>query len=241
MLYLSNPLKRMRVTQPFGVNYVTDPATGKIDDDYYRNVGIPSGLHNGVDLSAVIGTPIYAEADGWLKTGELSDGNKFATLEIPDEDERKLSVRHLHCSEVAPDGMRVSRGEQIALTGNTGGTSTGPHLHFDCRWIDALGRIENYSNGYHGMIDPAKVFPKDWLDLPVDKRYGNEGKPEVPSDLVFYKTNYWFWKSQGRLMTTRERNAFQYGFWDLRTVLDPAWPDVWMYYDKPTAKSKNLI
>lgn len=231
MTVLSNPLKRMRVTQPFGVNWV---APG-----FYRNLGIPGDGHNGVDFSAV-NVPIYSEADGWLECHTSSDGSNNIRLWVDWEPKVKLEIMHFHCSEMAPNRMNVKRGEQIGVTGNSGKYTTGPHLHLGVRMWDENG-IREANNGYGGCIDPEYVFPMDWLDLPVDKRYGNQGRPEVPSDLVFYATNAWFWKTMKRLMTTRERNAFQYGFWDIRTVLDPAMYPVWEEMDKPTAIKKGIV
>ena len=85
--------------------------------------------HNGVDLAAPIGTPVYA-ADagrvvwsGWDNTGYgymvlIDHGNGFRT-------------RYGHLSWIFPSyGDYVQKGEQIGKVGSTG-RSTGPHLHFE--------------------------------------------------------------------------------------------------------------
>jgi murein DD-endopeptidase MepM/ murein hydrolase activator NlpD len=85
--------------------------------------------HNGVDLAAPIGTPVYA-ADagrviysGWDNTGYgymvlIDHGNGYRT-------------RYAHLSWIFPSyGAYVAKGEQIGKVGSTG-RSTGPHLHFE--------------------------------------------------------------------------------------------------------------
>lgn len=87
--------------------------------------------HRGVDLSAKVGTPIYA-ADGGVVQAVykknygygyhiiISHGNGYSTL-------------YAHLSKIKVSvGDKVAKGQVIALSGNTGRT-TGPHLHFEIR------------------------------------------------------------------------------------------------------------
>lgn len=95
--------------------------------------GISQGMsryHHGIDYMCSVGTPIKASAGGvvveaysygwnygWGKTVLISHGNGVTT-------------RYGHLSQVnVKNGERVSQGEIIGRTGNTG-RSTGPHLHF---------------------------------------------------------------------------------------------------------------
>ena len=74
------------------------------------------------------GTPIHAPADGIVKRAyyaggfgnhiKLDHGNGYTTLFAHLS---KIKVKH---------GQKVSRGEIIGLTGNTG-RSTAPHLHYE--------------------------------------------------------------------------------------------------------------
>ncbi|MDP1689768.1 MAG: peptidoglycan DD-metalloendopeptidase family protein [bacterium] len=89
--------------------------------------------HNGVDISAPIGTPLYAALDGTvLGTGNtdlvrscysfgkwvlIVHGNGLSTL-----------YAHLSSIDVVK-GQQVSTGQMIGLSGMTG-FATGPHLHF---------------------------------------------------------------------------------------------------------------
>ena len=87
-------------------------------------------MHEGVDLAAPTGTPIYAASDGIVVGATLSGGyGNWIRIDHP----RKLSTVYGHLSEFAPgieEGAQVSKGDLIGLVGNTG-RSTGPHLHFE--------------------------------------------------------------------------------------------------------------
>jgi murein DD-endopeptidase MepM/ murein hydrolase activator NlpD len=84
--------------------------------------------HEGIDVSAPSGTPIEAPAAGRVvKTGwETGYGN---VVEL--DHGYGLVTRFAHASKIlVRTGQRVSRGEKLALVGNTG-LSTGPHLHYE--------------------------------------------------------------------------------------------------------------
>ena len=60
----------------------------------------------------------------------------------------------MHLSEVQVEaGQRVTAGEQIALTGNTGRT-TGPHLHWSVKWRNTASD----DRGGDFYIDPALLL-----------------------------------------------------------------------------------
>jgi murein DD-endopeptidase MepM/ murein hydrolase activator NlpD len=86
--------------------------------------------HEGVDISAPMGTPILAAAKGtvifagWLRglgyTVEIDHGFGYVT-------------RYGHASRLLVQrGQEVTRGEVIAQVGSTG-ISTSPHLHYEVR------------------------------------------------------------------------------------------------------------
>jgi murein DD-endopeptidase MepM/ murein hydrolase activator NlpD len=82
-----------------------------------------------------MGTPIYAAADG-VVTGAKPNGGYGNWIRIDHAD--GIATVYGHLSRFAPrikPGVRVSRGELVALSGNTG-RSTGPHLHFEVRTDD---------------------------------------------------------------------------------------------------------
>ena len=90
----------------------------------------PLFMHDGADLVAPTGTPVYAAADG-VVIGAAPNGGYGNWIRI--DHQGKLSTVYGHLSSFAPgiqEGARVSQGELIGFVGNTG-RSTGSHLHFE--------------------------------------------------------------------------------------------------------------
>ena len=110
------PLDNTRLTSDYGMR--THPVLG----------GRRS--HKGVDLSAPVGTPIYATADGYVSKAEwFSSYGKYVSIEHG----AKLQTRFAHMSDIAVTaGSRVKKGDIIGYVGSTG-RSTGPHLHYEVR------------------------------------------------------------------------------------------------------------
>jgi len=106
------------------------------------------GSHNGIDIGASYGSPIYAAASGtvWIAGYSSSAGNWV----VIDHGGGVLTV-YMHASALyVSSGQYVSAGQSIAAVGSTG-WSTGPHLHFgvmvgssggyDGYWVDPLGYV----------------------------------------------------------------------------------------------------
>jgi murein DD-endopeptidase MepM/ murein hydrolase activator NlpD len=90
----------------------------------------PLFMHDGADLVAPTGTPVYAASDG-VVIGAAPNGGYGNWIRI--DHQGKLSTVYGHLSSFAPgiqEGARVSQGELIGFVGNTG-RSTGAHLHFE--------------------------------------------------------------------------------------------------------------
>ena len=87
-------------------------------------------MHEGVDFTADVGTPIRAAAAGVVVNVEHHPGYGNV-LDIDHGND--LVTRYAHCSKiVVQPGALVKRGQVIAEVGSTG-RSTGPHLHFEVR------------------------------------------------------------------------------------------------------------
>ena len=87
--------------------------------------------HEGIDIAAPKGTPIYAAAagkvvfSGWGPTGY----GKMVII----KHRNHLSTVYAHNSKIlVKKEKQVKQGQKIALMGSTG-RSTGPHLHFEVR------------------------------------------------------------------------------------------------------------
>lgn len=101
-------------------------------------------LHRGVDLRAAMSTPLVASNDGVVQVSfSPSGGNE---LRIVGSD--GTVARYLHLTKVTVDpGTKVSAGEEVALSGNTGHASASPHLHF-----------EVYPSGGKGDVNPEPLL-----------------------------------------------------------------------------------
>ena len=106
------------ITSSFGQR--EDPILGNGEGEF----------HAGVDISAHIGTPIRATADGTVKSAAL--GNGYGKQVIIDHG-HGLETCYAHMgSFTVMGGQNVVRGEIIGYVGLTGRT-TGAHLHYEVR------------------------------------------------------------------------------------------------------------
>lgn len=103
-----------------------------------------SGYHQGVDLLAPGGTPLFAAADGVVRvSSEGYSGYGVAVVIDHVINGQRVSTLYAHMtygSRQVVQGQTVSAGQLIGLVGSTG-SSTANHLHFEVR-----------ING--GLVDP---------------------------------------------------------------------------------------
>lgn len=118
-----------------------------IRPDYESN-GIPPWVydnHDGIDYCFVENTPIVAPVAGTLtEFFEESDGLRGAVMRVQIGDQ-SYNLIFNHINEVTvPIGTRLGRGDQFALSGNTG-RSGEPHLHFGIgTWTTPPNRFDPY-------------------------------------------------------------------------------------------------
>ena len=86
--------------------------------------------HKGIDWATPIGTAVMASSGGTVTRAGWGSGYGYVVY-IQHADGRETRYGHLSKVLVKP-GQKVSQGQKIALSGNTG-RSTGPHLHFELR------------------------------------------------------------------------------------------------------------
>lgn len=104
-------------------------------------------FHHGMDFSCDMRTPIYATADGKVVSAKWESGYGW-TVELDHGYGYRTRYAHLH-SFTVKKGQQVVRGEQIALSGNSG-KSTGPHLHYE---VVVNGKKVNPINYYFMDLD----------------------------------------------------------------------------------------
>jgi len=127
-----------RLTQGFGPTDFTGEPARCYEGHCYAH------FHDGIDIAAALGTPIWAIATGRVVlAGRVSDGAVVVEIEhgagvisLYGHLNPKLSVR---------EGDSVVAGQVLGLVGLTGNT-TGPHLHF-----------EIYDSGV--PVDPLLILP----------------------------------------------------------------------------------
>ncbi|MCA1909423.1 MAG: peptidoglycan DD-metalloendopeptidase family protein [Magnetospirillum sp.] len=123
-------LQRLPLAEPIHGTYDFNSGFGTRNDPLNNRTGI----HEGIDLGAPIGTPVYATGDGIV--AETGVKARYG-LTIDIEHGNGLTTRYAHLSRIkVQPGQKVTRATIIGLVGNTG-RSTGPHLHYEVRLHDA--------------------------------------------------------------------------------------------------------
>lgn len=111
------------------VNFVLfPPVTGTISEGY--NV---EEKHYAVDIVVAKGTPVKAAADGVVVLAEWTTQTGYVV--IIDHGNGLISAYKHNASLTKEQGDLVKAGEVIAISGDAGELTTGPHLHFEL-WTD---------------------------------------------------------------------------------------------------------
>nr|WP_086940967.1 M23 family metallopeptidase [Thaumasiovibrio occultus] len=90
--------------------------------------------HSGLDLTAEVGTEVYAPADGVVELTRRSRTGYGNMVRIQHAFGFTTVYAHLKDFDVK-QGEFVAKGQRIAWSGNTG-LSTGPHLHYEVRFLN---------------------------------------------------------------------------------------------------------
>ncbi|HEX2868946.1 MAG TPA: M23 family metallopeptidase [Ignavibacteriales bacterium] len=89
--------------------------------------------HMGMDFAVKTGTPIQASASGYVAFAGYTAEDGYMIILV--HTDGYITI-YKHCSGLTKKARdRVLQGETIALSGNTGLATTGPHLHFEI-WKD---------------------------------------------------------------------------------------------------------
>jgi murein DD-endopeptidase MepM/ murein hydrolase activator NlpD len=87
--------------------------------------------HEGIDLQAAIGTPVYAADEGEV----VYAGNKvrgYGNMVVVKHHDDLMTVYAHNSVLLVKVGDRVALGQRLALSGQSG-HATGPHVHFEVR------------------------------------------------------------------------------------------------------------
>lgn len=170
------------ISQKFGnvwISQIDQTIAGKVikkgDNVYLKLFGMIG--HNGVDIAAPKGTPIYASHDGFIV--EATTGTSYGTrvaLYFQDGGKEWLLI-HGHLDNhkplpVIPWKIKdkthpVKQGDKIGEVDSTG-FSNGHHLHWGLYEYKNGVKLNN-NNGYFGAIDPWQYVKGDTMQLIKDQ------------------------------------------------------------------------
>jgi len=120
------------------------PVVGRVTSPFGQRINPLSRqaqFHEGLDIGAPLGAPVYAMSDGVVLYAGPAAG--FGTEVILQHADGVTTV-YGHVSRLLVTGGRVKVGQPVALVGSEG-ESTGPHLHVEVR------------------VDDRPVDPLQWL------------------------------------------------------------------------------
>lgn len=117
--------------------YFYPPVKGIISNKFGDSNG-----HFGVDVVVAEGTRVSSILDGTVIFSEWTVGTGYV-IQVQ-HDNQIISVYKHNSKLLKRAGMRVHAGEAIALTGNSGELSTGPHLHFELWYSGVPLNPEDY-------------------------------------------------------------------------------------------------
>lgn len=120
---------------------------GRISDNYgYRTHPVlhHKQMHAGLDFAMPVGTPIYATANGVVLSARIQPGYGHM-VEIRHNFGFGARYGHLNGKYLVKQGDFVKKGDIIAYSGNSG-LSTGPHLHYEIRFISKALNPINFVN-----------------------------------------------------------------------------------------------
>lgn len=125
------------LSSSFGVR--KDPFTGQRE------------MHQGIDISTLIGRPIVSPAEGTVIFATRRGG--YGNVVVLDHG-FGIMTRYGHLSRYnVSAGKRVKRGEVIGYVGSSG-KSNGPHLHYEVWMADRAVHPLNY------VLEYSKTFPQ---------------------------------------------------------------------------------
>lgn len=130
-------------TKVLDVRHYVMPIRGNYVTSHYGYRPQFGRTHKGVDLRAAIGDTVYSAFSGRVRLTRFERGGYGFYVIVRHENGLETVYGHLSRFLVKPD-QYVKAGQPIALSGNTG-RSTGPHLHFETRFM-----------GY--AINPEAIF-----------------------------------------------------------------------------------
>ena len=121
------PIVAVRPDGRLGLAGFAWPVSGELSSGFGRRA---RGHHDGIDIVAPKGSPVYAARDGTVIFADRLSG--YGNVLIVEHADGYTTVYAHNEANLAVKGARVRRGQAIARVGDTGRASAS-HLHFEVR------------------------------------------------------------------------------------------------------------
>ena len=171
-------------TKVLDVRHYVMPIKGNYVTSHYGYRPQFGRTHKGIDLRAAVGDTVYSAFSGRVRLTRFERGGYGFYVIVRHENGLETVYGHLSRFLVKPD-QYVKAGQPIALSGNTG-RSTGPHLHFETRFMGyAINPEAIFDFGNRCTHTDSYTFSKATYtkarDYAPSKRY-NQAKKSAAED-----------------------------------------------------------
>ena len=146
-----------------------------VNGGWISDVFISNRNHMGLDIAADSGTNIYAADDGYIVTAGWNAGGYGNVVMIDHLNGYQTVYGHMSYV-VATEGQYVTRGQLIGLVGSTG-DSTGPHCHFEVRYLGVHDDPAKYLNTSGTVYNPEQEKTDNNTDINTDTNTDNNSVP----------------------------------------------------------------
>lgn len=138
------------LTSPFGKNETNSQAKNHLNGNSSTLYYSSGGYHGAIDFAVASGTNVYAMDGGEVVTAHNDTGNaygKYIIIKLSTSEKTYYNL-YAHLSSIkVKKGEKVSQGQLIAKSGNTGTNSTGAHLHAEL--INSINCLGHTCRGTH--------------------------------------------------------------------------------------------
>ncbi|PAF43554.1 M23 family metallopeptidase [Helicobacter sp. 11S02596-1] len=165
--------------------------------DYYHRISAEFGnrmhpilhilhKHTGLDFSTQINTPVYSTADGVVDFAANGwNGGYGKLIKIAHSFGFKTYYAHLN-NIVVKNGEFVKKGQVIGYSGNSG-VSTGPHLHYEVRFlnqpIDPINFVKWDMKNFDSIFEKERKIAWQSLLTTINNLMGQEKWDPQPLSL----------------------------------------------------------
>ncbi|UQA63677.1 M23 family metallopeptidase [Polyangium aurulentum] len=157
------------------------PVTSRFNPKRMHPVLKKTMPHNGTDLGAPTGTPVYAAYKGTVDwVGPAGPSGNLVTIMHPNG----VQTGYAHLSRFAPGikvGMKLGSHQLVGYVGSTG-RSTGPHLHFSAKKDGKFFDAETLQFNGERVMPPSDRAAFLEVKAELDRRLDAIPLPEPPPE-----------------------------------------------------------